>query len=279
MELENLKANIKHDEFAKGMCSFDNETYANNTVEYDYYQYKEFSKYLGPSNCEVGAGNGRLSMLVAQNPSVKELLLLEPSPHFFQALKNRFEGSKTNCKITLKSAETGAVIEEFSNSFDTVFSCHVMEHIENDLQFFKECVELTKPGGKTIVMVPALKVLFSNLDQKIGHFRRYSFTDLKTLAEKAGVKLIELRYFNFFGIFPWWLCFTVFGLNYQEGKKKSWLFFKLAKIYSQIFVPFFTFLEAKINFPVGLNLLLVVEKSSANLQMPTENVQTTTKPS
>ena len=236
--------------------------------KYDFYQYKEFSKYLGSKTCEVGAGNGRLSMLVAQNPTVKNLLLLEPSPHFFEALKIRFEGSKTNCQVVLQSKETGAIKSEYANFFDTVFSCHVMEHIENDLQFFKECLEITKSGGKTIVMVPALNWLFSDLDRKIGHFRRYSLKDLKKIANESGVKIIELRYFNFFGIFPWWLCFKVLGINYQEGKKESWLFFKLAKIYSRFFVPIVTYLEEKIKFPIGLNLLLVVEKQPTNFRSP-----------
>ncbi len=79
----------------------------------------------------------------------------------------------------------------------------VVEHIEDDVAFLKHLWHLLAPGGMLYLTVPAYKFLWSQEDNKAGHFRRYS---LNQILEKVSYVGFEISYSTY--IFQW-LVFAV----------------------------------------------------------------------
>jgi SAM-dependent methyltransferase len=67
------------------------------------------------------------------------------------------------------------------NSFDTVVSFQVIEHIANDDLFVKEIYRVLKPGGKAIIATPNIKM---SLTRNPWHVREYTQNQLETLISK-----------------------------------------------------------------------------------------------
>jgi SAM-dependent methyltransferase len=93
---------------------------------------------------------------------------------------------------------------------DVIYSFNVLEHIENDAALLAELFLALKPGGRFIVYVPAFPVLFTSMDRKVGHFRRYKRADLRSKLELAGFEVCRINYADSAGFFAT-LLFRVFG--------------------------------------------------------------------
>ena len=75
-----------------------------------------------------------------------------------------------------------------SNSFDTVFSTQVMEHVDNSDAMMKECNRVLKPGGAFILSVP----LCWELHEEPYDFFRFTKYGLKELCERNNFDVIEI---------------------------------------------------------------------------------------
>ncbi len=67
------------------------------------------------------------------------------------------------------------------NSFDTIVSFQVIEHIENDNDYLKEIARVLKPGGKAYITTPNRPM---SLSRNPWHVREYTGPELETLAKK-----------------------------------------------------------------------------------------------
>ena len=66
-------------------------------------------------------------------------------------------------------------LEEIKDcSCDYIYSLNVLEHIEDDVMALRQWYQKLKPGGRILVYVPAFQLLYSSMDRKVGHFRRYT---------------------------------------------------------------------------------------------------------
>lgn len=78
--------------------------------------------------------------------------------------------------------------------FDVITMLDVLEHIENDVEAVEHLFALLKPGGHSILTVPALGWLTSIHDEINLHFRRYHRQPFKTTLQKAGFQIAKMRY-------------------------------------------------------------------------------------
>jgi len=247
---------LNYDEYATGMIYAD-EDFIDLTIELDKYQFDLFRPFIGNRILEIGAGTGRITLMVLQRCGFDNLTVIEPSDHFFGILQKRFYSRPD---MTIIKAEASDLLQKYTHYFDSVFSVHVMEHIEDDKKFIGDCLKLLKRGGYLIVLVPALQFLYSNFDKNIGHYRRYNKKTIRKLIRGFNVKIERLSYDNFLGIFASLYFFKFRKLDYQSSTGNKQKFFRLYKIYSRFFVPIINILEKYIPIPVGLNLTVILKK-------------------
>jgi SAM-dependent methyltransferase len=72
------------------------------------------------------------------------------------------------------------------SSVDTVILLNVLEHIERDDLAVRQLHRILKPGGVTIMEVPAGESLYDSYDKALLHWRRYSMSKLVRLVRDAG---------------------------------------------------------------------------------------------
>ena len=91
-----------------------------------------------------------------------------------------------------KTLETITVLADNSASF--IFSLNFFEHIEHDTIAIRHVGQKLKPGGALLIYVPAFECLWTSLDEKLYHYRRYTKTTLRRLVEQEGLAVEQVRY-------------------------------------------------------------------------------------
>ena len=79
-------------------------------------------------------------------------------------------------------------------SFDVVTAMDIIEHIDDDKAASSEIFRVLKPGGRLLVTVPAFPSLWSEHDEALHHFRRYTAPRLKDLFQRVGLRVDKLSY-------------------------------------------------------------------------------------
>lgn len=219
-------------------------------VNYHKWILDEFRPFLGRKVIEVGAGTGDFSALLI-NEKIDELALVEPSEMFYQLSQNiRSESISVSFFHNIFADVAGQF--EGSKAPDTIIYINVLEHIEDDANELRLIFDRLVPGGHALIFVPALPSLYGEFDRQIGHFRRYIKKGLCDLATGAGFKVVKAKYFDFVGIFPWFVKYKVLGSASLESG--------LIKLYDTVAVPVNKVAESLITPPIGKNLLFVLQK-------------------
>ena len=129
---------------------------------------------------------------------------------------------------------------------------NVLEHIKDDTKAISNFYQLLKPKGKLILIVPAFSWLYGSVDKSDHHFRRYTKSSIKEIINNSGLKILDLKYMNFLGIFGWYL----------NGKilRKEVVHNGMLSFYDKV-IPLIFKIEAIIPPPFGLSLFCVAEKN------------------
>src|SRR5215469_7508932 len=72
--------------------------------------------------------------------------------------------------------------------YDAVFLLDVIEHIPGDAAFLSAAFRHLRPGGLSVINVPASLHLYSDYDRVAGHLRRYSPSGLANLLDRCGIE-------------------------------------------------------------------------------------------
>jgi SAM-dependent methyltransferase len=170
----------------------------------------EFSKHLRGNVLEVGAGIGQLTELLLKNSALDKLVSIEPDAAFCARLSALFPAH---------SIIQGTITDAPDENWNAILSVNVLEHISDDqheLKIYRQ--KLARQTGTLCLFVPARPEIYAPIDKDFGHFRRYTWPELRAKLECAGFQIHKLRYYNFAGYFAWWLNFCVlkkrnFGIN------------------------------------------------------------------
>lgn len=207
-----------------------------------------FAPALGARVLEVGAGSGTFSARLAQRaPDL--LTCLEPSPNCFAALARRFEAEP---RVELRAGELAEHAPGWRERYDSVVYMNVLEHVARDRDEVRLALQCLRPGGHLLVFVPALPWLYGSADRLFGHHRRYTRRTLLALLEDTGAEVRQCRYWDVFGILPWWVAFVLLR---RPVMKRG-----LVTLYDRLVVPVARVAERLVTPPIGKNLLLVVQK-------------------
>jgi SAM-dependent methyltransferase len=170
---------------------------------YNAWQYETIAPYIGSRVLEVGSGIGNMSLHLLE--ARRELVVLTDTDEWYrEQLRTRF-GSHSNvlvAPLTLPDDQAARVFAP--HRLDTVVALNVVEHIPDDVDSLRTMAGMVSRGGRVVVLVPALEVLFGSLDRELQHQRRYTRRTLRAAAEAAGLRVEALFWFNFVGTFGWW---------------------------------------------------------------------------
>jgi SAM-dependent methyltransferase len=219
----------------------------------NYYSWimETFKPHVAGRVVEYGAGAGTVSAQLL--PLASRLTLVEPSANLTVLLKDRFKGESQVEIIDAFLQDHVASLQD--NSVDTIILVNVLEHIEDDRDAARHLVRALRPGGKLLIFVPALQALMSELDRVHGHFRRYHRDDLVTKIQAAGADVLACRYFDFVGVFPWFVLNRLMGATAFNPA--------LISINDRFVVPVSRLMEQMVGAPFGKNLILVATKKAA----------------
>jgi SAM-dependent methyltransferase len=207
----------------------------------------EFRPYLQGDVAEVGAGSGNFTSLLAATKTIDSLTSFEPSENMYNILCERVKQYE---RVTAVNGYFAQGLDD-RNHYDAVVYVNVLEHIEKDLDELKFVRDSLNPRGVLCIFVPALSWLYSDLDREVGHFRRYHKEPLKSLVEDAGFEIIKIKYFDMFGVIPWYILFVLFNKTISGSN---------VSLYDKWVVPVIRKIESLISPPLGKNLLLVCTK-------------------
>jgi len=85
-------------------------------------------------------------------------------------------------------------------SVDFIYSLNVLEHIKDDTAVLHLWNKKLRFGGDVFIYVPAFQFLYSSMDRKVGHFRRYTRSDLCAKVSNAGFRIVEANYVDSLGV-------------------------------------------------------------------------------
>lgn len=166
------------------------------------WMYDTIEPWLGRRILEVGSGIGNMSAELLKRAD--HLVVTDLDPWYRGQLAHRFAARPQVRVEQLELPDAGARDRFAADRLDTVVALNVVEHIEDDVAAVRSMGELVVPGGRVVVLVPALPGLYGELDRQLGHYRRYTRRSLGSVFTRAGLRMERLFWFNRVGILGWW---------------------------------------------------------------------------
>ncbi|MDZ4852676.1 MAG: class I SAM-dependent methyltransferase [Pirellulaceae bacterium] len=83
-----------------------------------------------------------------------------------------------------------------AQSAEAVVLLDVLEHVRDPVKALQNAAQTLVENGSIIFTVPAHPWLFSEWDERLGHFRRYTQSMIREQVEQAGLRIVELRPWN-----------------------------------------------------------------------------------
>ena len=210
-------------------------------VNYNAFLHAQVAAHARPGDriLDFGAGIGTFAReLVRRGHAVA---CLEPDPAQAQRL----------------AAEGLPVVDDLAGlpdaSLDYVYTLNVLEHIDDDGAALRGIAARLRPGGRLLVYVPAFQVLYSSMDRKVGHVRRYRRADLARAVRDAGLGNVVARYVDSLGFLAA-LAFRVVGNDDGTIDRRA------LRAYDRYAFPVSRVLDRLVGRWFGKNVLLTAEK-------------------
>lgn len=140
-----------------------------------------------------------------------------------------------------------------SAGYDFVYSFNVLEHIEDDRLALNELHRVLRTGGLLLLYVPAFQMLYSSMDRKVGHVRRYRRSDLVEKVTSAHFEITKVRYADSIG-FAASLAYRLVGSDSGRIDRAS------VRLYDRFAFPLSLWLDRLLGRWIGKNLLVVARK-------------------
>jgi SAM-dependent methyltransferase len=159
-----------------------------------------------------------------------------------------------NAQLQARGLEAHASIESLPESdAPAIFTFNVLEHIEDDVAALRSIFRRLRPGGRLLVYVPAFQIIFSSMDRKVGHHRRYTRGMLCARLRQAGFRIESARYADSLG-FAASLAFKWFG-NDRGDLNPAGL-----RVFDRWVFPLSRALDLVARFIVGKNAIVLARR-------------------
>lgn len=135
---------------------------------------------------DCGAGSGLFASEMAEHCRV---MVLDTHEESLKMLRTRFKPEQV---LTLVDDQ----IPLPDGSIDYVTALDVLEHTPDDRAVVNGFARVVRPGGLAVVTVPASMALWSDWDEVLHHYRRYSVPELSALFDNDDWRIEEVNYTN-----------------------------------------------------------------------------------
>jgi SAM-dependent methyltransferase len=220
-----------------------------NAVNYTRWVLAQFGGAIGSNIVEVGIGHGGYSRYM---PPGADYCGVDIDPVNIEGARQRHRGSKfVQLDIT-----TDAFVQQFEQvAPDTILCCNVIEHIRDDRLAVGNMLRVLAPKGKLLLFVPALPVLFNDLDRLAGHYRRYTKRSLRAAVPDIG-RIESLVYFNSVGAVGWFANKLVRHQEIDSARVAAQVAF-----FDRVLVPVSRIADRLTGRTFGQSLVAIVGKS------------------
>lgn len=206
---------------------------------------RKFKAHLGRRVLEIGAGIGTITEQIQEG---RELVVaLEVEDFYIRKLTERF-ANVPHVRPYLSDVALADWQSLKKERLDSIVLSNVLEHIPDDGAAVRRFAEILEPGGRVVILVPAIQELFGSMDEAVGHYRRYSPDSLRSVLQNNGLVVEHLEWMNLAGIPGWFLNGRVF-------KRRAVPALQL-KIYDTI-APLLARAESFVRLPIGMSLFTV----------------------
>lgn len=128
---------------------------------------------------DVGAGSGFFGLNIGNSRDVKNVLFIDPE--YKDVIPSKLKSYKTYSSCPHTPGDLYLLID-------------VLEHVDDDSEILSHYVKEANPSARFLITVPAFMSLWSPHDDFLEHKRRYSRADLTSVANSAGLTILESKY-------------------------------------------------------------------------------------
>lgn len=190
---------------------------------------------------DFGAGGGTFALPIAALGF--DVTAVEPD----EFLRDRLQQSR------LKVAADVGELDD--HSFEYAYTLNVLEHIHDDVGALRHLHAKLIANGTLLIYVPAFPILYTSMDAKVGHVRRYTRSTLLAVVRSAGFAVERVAYVDSIGFFA--------ALLFKMASNDSGDVNRFAlKVYDRCVFPFSLVLDLVARHWFGKNLLLIARKKS-----------------
>ena len=160
-------------------------------ANYNAWIVRQFVRYFRNDNAagtavlDFGAGIGTLSVIFERDSGVRPL-----------AIEVDVDQQAT---LRQRNIETYASLADLPRPMDFIYSSNVLEHIADDAAILAALRDRLVVGGKIAIFVPAFESIWTMLDDRVGHHRRYTIAGLEAKLAAAGFEVESIRYCDSLG--------------------------------------------------------------------------------
>lgn len=207
--------------------------------------------HLGRSVLEIGSGIGTFSTRIAADPKVEQLTCVEIDPSCSATAHEALAAADVRKPVKHHVGDyLGTTLPK--DEYDTALLINVLEHLQDDRAAVRKARSELRMDGTLVIFVPAFSLLMSDLDRRLGHYRRYTTASLRKLLEGAGFTVSVLRYYNLSGFLGWLWRFRMRGRTEQSPE--------LVRFFDRRILPVQLRIERVLQLPVGQSVYAVAKK-------------------
>lgn len=206
---------------------------------------------------DVGCGFGANIPFLRQYGDV---VGLELNPEAHEKINNKW-GSSVEM-VLWKSPE------KVNYKFDLILMADVLEHIPNDSEAIDWVYEHLREGGYAIFTVPAHQFFWSEMDEVVHHYRRYSYQSFQSLFDSHKFEWIKLSFYNFF-LFPIKILFVIVTRlkRYLLPKQEKRSYNDVPPVVVNTIFKYILYFESKLiqflSLPFGISIVAILKKAQS----------------
>jgi len=215
---------------------------------------KQIAPFVRGRVLEVGGGIGGNRASFA-NDRVSTWTALEPDPELAARYRLRLAAAGLSGEV-----HTRVLGQADRCAYDSVIYADVLEHIKDDQKEVALALDALTVGGHLLIIVPAHPFLFSEMDQRIGHHRRYTRATLRALQPEHG-REVRARYLDCVGILA--SLANRLALRQAAPTRRQILF------WDRLLVPLSGVLDPLTGYRLGKSALIVWQRVADSKAEPT----------